>query len=123
MKDTFFIPLHFAAPFFHDIKAKGMLVNHLQRTGNPASGKVTARRFALPVFCEPPGDMMAGGTRNICRMGPDLSKMDDPQTAILIEQGGHFQLRLKGSDFFILVEKMLQTIIIAFLSRTVQLIL
>lgn len=120
MKDTRLIPLHFALPLLHDIKTKGALVNHLQRTGNPAPGKVTAWCFAAPVFCEPPGDMMAGRARDISRSGPDLSKMYYPQAAILIQQGGHFQLRLKGSDFFILVEEMLQTIIIGFLSRTVQ---
>src|SRR5210317_1331354 len=85
MKDALFIPLHFAAPLLHDIKTKGALVNHLQRSGNPAPGKVAARCFASPVFGEPPGDMMAGAARNISRMGSDLPKMDYPQTAILKE--------------------------------------
>jgi hypothetical protein len=120
MKDARLIPFHFALPLLHDIKTKGALVNHLQSTGNPAPGKVTAGCFAAPVFCKPPGDMMTGRARYISRIGPDLPKMYDPQTAILIQQGGHFQFRFKGSDFFILIEEMLQTIVIGFLSRTVQ---
>jgi hypothetical protein len=120
MKDTLLIPLHFALPLLYDIKTEGTLVDHLQRTGNPAPGKVTAGGVAPPVFCEPPGDMMAGRARNIRRIGTDVPKMYYPQTAILIQQGGHLQLRLQGSDFFILVEEMLETIVIGFLSRTVQ---
>ena len=77
LKMAFLIPLHFAPFFLNEIISNGMTINGLQSACYPTACKMATRGVTPSVFCEPPGNMMAGRAHNVCRVGSDLFKMDD----------------------------------------------
>lgn len=93
-----FIAHHFAIFFVNLEVTYRKVENHSQNSGDPPSGKMTARGIPTAVFCKPAGDVVAGGADDSPSILPLVIKIDNAHAACLIQDCSHFQFRFERAD-------------------------